>query len=146
MLSYYIIFWVLLFCQGRVNECSLSLHNQVALFQLSAVLFWCVSLFPTAHPSNQLWSISDFLSSVINSGWACGPEESWANEDIQRYRLTNRGPHSSLSCIVWHLHWPQSAFIFWSFSFFSPVQSSSLRSSSSNVPSGLSLCGQNYYL
>lgn len=75
MQLYYISLWVLLLCLEQVNECSLSLHNHVALIQLSTVLFWCVSLFPTAYPSNQLWSISDFLSSLINWGWPCGPEE-----------------------------------------------------------------------
>lgn len=74
--SRYISLWVLLLCLGKVNECSLSLHNHTALFQPSAVLFWCVSLFPMAYPSNQLSSISDFLSSLINWGWPCGPEES----------------------------------------------------------------------
>lgn len=63
---HYISLGVLLVCLGKVNECSLSLHNHVALFQLSAVLFWCVSLFPVVRPSNQLRSISDFLSSPIN--------------------------------------------------------------------------------
>lgn len=67
----------------------------MALFQLSAVLFWCVSLFPTAHPSNQLRSISDFLSSLIN----------W--------------PHVSLLYVVWSIfYWSQSAII--SFTFFPP--------------------------
>lgn len=73
---------------------------------VSAVLFWCVSLFPTAYPSNQLWSISDFLSTVINSSWARGPEESRANEDILRRRLTNHRPHTRPSCAMRLLHWP----------------------------------------
>lgn len=73
---HYISFLVLLVCLGKVNECSLSLHNHVALLQLSAVLFWCVSLFPVARPSNQLRSISDFLSSLISWGWPRGPQGS----------------------------------------------------------------------
>lgn len=69
-------------------------------FQLSSVLFWCVSLFPRSYPSNQLWSISDFLSSPINSGWASSPEESWANEDTQIQTKPTVGHLLVLSWVV----------------------------------------------
>lgn len=78
---------VSLFSLGKVNERSLSLHNHEAPLQLSTVLFWCVSLFPTAPLSNQLRSISDFLFSLINRGWPRGPKGS---EPWPLKRLTDR--------------------------------------------------------
>lgn len=63
-----------MFFRRKVNESSLSLHNHVAAFQLCAVLFWSVSLFPMTHPSNQLGPISDFPSSLLKSSWLCGPK------------------------------------------------------------------------
>lgn len=114
----YVSLLVLLLCIGEVNERSISLHNQVASFQRSAVLFLCVSLFPTAYPSNQLRPISDFLSSLITRAGPVAQRKAYL---MKIYRRTNCGPHFSLSnagffvysSFISHVLWcSRSAFMF----------------------------------